>query len=110
MSRNVPLPANAAAIANTPPTARSLTGPAALTARREPRAGRVDEDVRDDQEELQPRPVDAAPVGGEQQTVRELVERDDHEAADQEDEAAETDLLRDDERRPVAAEDEVGES
>src|SRR5215210_3662231 len=78
-------------------------------ARLEPRLRGIDEGVREDEQQLQAGLVDLAPEGGHRERVRALVDRHHDEAARQEHEAAEPDLRRDDERRAVAAGDQVGE-
>ena len=78
-------------------------------ARLEPRLARVHVGVREDHDQLQPRLLDAPPERRHRQPVRRLVHGDDGEAAEQEHEPAEPDLVRDDERRAVAQRDQRGE-
>ena len=109
-----PLGSSRQASENIAPSVRSDTGPAALMAIRRRRGSNHASDVSTKaygkiDQQLQAGPLDAAAERRHRQPVRRLVDRDHREAPEQEHEAAEADLVRDDERRPVAARDQVAE-
>src|SRR5690349_1034154 len=78
-------------------------------ARLEPGLAGVHERVGEDEQQLQAGALDLAAEGGHRHPVGALVDRDHDEAPGEEHQAAEPDLRRDHEWRPVTADDQVGE-
>ena len=75
--------------------------------RLEPGVRRVDEAVREDRHELDAGALHVAAAGGDARPCASSWRRDQHEAPGEEDGAAEADVRRHDERRAVAARDQV---
>ena len=114
MSRTVPSGSSRQQSENSAPTVKSDTGPAAEIAIRRRRGSNHASEVSTNaygkmNSSFNAGLLDLAPERGHRERVRGLVDRHHDEAAGQEHQAAEADLRRDDERRAVAAGDQVGE-
>ena len=114
MSRTVPSGSASAHSANTAPSEKSETGPAAETAIRRRRGSnhasrRVHERVREDRDRLQPGAIDPAPERRHRQPVRESRARRRPRSARAGTPGRPAELRRDHERRPVAARDQRDE-